>query len=133
MTAEVDNGGNAPKAFGLTMTGLEDLVLEEGATSLPKEFNKVVHRRVSTDEREIDLTPLGEFVPGLAGLTIKAQPGPLGELAADSPLKRILSKDRTTLGYVGQVGKGRVVILNAHLPSPGIPPNHARNRVAHGA
>ncbi len=132
MTAEVDNGGNAPKAFGLTMTGLADLVLEEGATSLPKEFNKVVHRRVDT-ELEIDLTPLNEFVPGLAGLKIKAQPGPLGELAADSPLKRILSKDRTTLGYVGKVGKGRVVILNAHLPGPGIPPNQARNRVAHGA
>jgi hypothetical protein len=133
MTAEVDNGGNAPKAFGLTMTGLADLVLEEGATSLPKEFNKVVHRRVEAAEREIDLTPLNEFVPGLTGLTIKAQPGPLGELAADSPLKRVLAKDRTTLGYVGKVGKGQVVILNAHLPGPGIPPNQARNRVAHGA
>jgi hypothetical protein len=131
MTAEVDNGGNAPKAFGLTLTGLNDLVLDEGATSLPKEFNKVVHRRVSTDEREIDLTLLAEFVPGLTGLKIKAQPGPLGELAADSPLKRILAKDRTTLGYIGKVGKGRVMILNAHLPAPGLPPNQARNRVAH--
>ncbi len=132
LTAEADNGANGPKAFGLTLTGLDDLVLDEGTTSLPTDFNKVVHRKVDKPERDMDLTPLAEYVPGFAGLTIKAKPGPLGELAADSPLKRILAKDRTTLGYVGQVGKGRVVILNAHLSSPGNPPNQARNRAAHG-
>jgi hypothetical protein len=133
MTAEADNGASGPKAFGLTLTGLDDLVLEEGATSLPTGFKQVVHRQVDKPEQDLDLSLLGEFVPGFSGVTIKAKPGPLGELAADSPLKRILSKGRTTLGYARQVGNGRVLILNAHLPKPGNPPTQGRNRAAHGA
>lgn len=133
MTAQADNGAFGPKVFGLTLTGLNDMVLDEGATSLPKDYKQVVTRRVDKPEQDLDLSPLGEFIPGFSGLTIRAKPGPLGELAADSPLKRILSKDRTTLAYAGQVGKGKVVILNAHLPGPGQPPHQARNRAEHGA
>jgi hypothetical protein len=127
MTAEVDNGANGPKAFGLTLTGLPDLVLDEGSTSLPENFRMRVTSEAKKPMQDLDLTPLGEFVPGFKGLICRAVPGPLGELAADSPLKRILAKDRTTLGYAGQVGKGKVVILNAHLLQ------RWGNRPAHGA
>lgn len=133
MTAETDNGGNAAKAFGLTLTGQDDLVLAEGADSLPAEFKTAVHRRVDKAEIPIDLSPLAEFLPGVDGLVIQAQPGPAGRLAPESPLKRVMTKDRKTLAYAGSYGKGRVIFLNVHLPKPGKPPSQARNRSAHGA